>query len=592
MSKRFDALTALPSVLARDDGLIVARNNILYRGTTVQDLLAFGGAPTAFYVNKSGSDANDGQSPGSPFLTLTAAVTAAAAVGGRATIFITDAGLYQESLILPDNVDLIGPSATLEGAAPDAPTLFIGGGCNVSIFRVYPSVNATPDDFVSNSAILKTADGFSFINVRECWANSAGLGIASLSADGALHVHVGIIHVAAGAFGCGGGFATAFGHLHIYAGDIYLEGDGAVGVIAAANATAVTNVLGFVEHLIKRGGPYTGTVGFAALDDGGTTIGKIRMGCGTLDADTLGVEGAGCEVRVMLSDGRLLAGNTISDYLSNMQPVGEKGQADGYASLDGSGKVPSGQLPDSLTGSLDYRGAWNANTNSPTIPAASAGNKGDYYVVSVAGTTNVDGNASWAVGDWIVSNGASWDKIDNTQAVTSVAGKTGAVTLVKGDVGLGNVDNTADADKPVSTAQASAIAAKEATANKGAANGYCGLDAGSVVAVANLPGQNKGVNTQTGTPYVLVIGDAGKVIEMNNASANTLQVPPNSSVAFPIGTIVDVVQYGAGQTTISQGSGVTIHSASGNLKIASQYSGATLYKRATDEWVLIGNLTT
>jgi hypothetical protein len=97
-------------------------------------------------------------------------------------------------------------------------------------------------------------------------------------------------------------------------------------------------------------------------------------------------------------------------------------------------------------------------------------------------------------------------------------------------------------------------------------------------------------NTQTAS-YTLVITDGGGLVEMNVATANTLTVPPNSSVAFPIGTSTDVVQYGAGQTTITAGAGVTIRSSGSKLKLTGQYSGATLYKRATDEWVLLGDLS-
>lgn len=105
------------------------------------------------------------------------------------------------------------------------------------------------------------------------------------------------------------------------------------------------------------------------------------------------------------------------------------------------GKISASYLPDSVTGGMIYQGTWDASTNTPTIPAASASNKGDLYKVSVAGTTNIDGIDDWQVGDQIVSNGTTWDKIDNTDLVASVAGKTGAVTLVKADVGLGNVSN-------------------------------------------------------------------------------------------------------------------------------------------------------
>lgn len=127
-----------------------------------------------------------------------------------------------------------------------------------------------------------------------------------------------------------------------------------------------------------------------------------------------------------------------------------KGTALGYASLDASGKVPTAQLPS--TGASVYQGTWNAATNTPTIPAASAGNNGWYYNVNVAGTTNINGINSWAVGDQIISNGTVWQKIPNAQAVSSVNGYTGAVVLVKGDVGLGNVDNTSDTTKNAAVA--------------------------------------------------------------------------------------------------------------------------------------------
>ena len=99
------------------------------------------------------------------------------------------------------------------------------------------------------------------------------------------------------------------------------------------------------------------------------------------------------------------------------------------------------------------------------------------------------------------------------------------------------------------------------------------------------------INTQVGTTYTLALTDRDRIVEMNNAAANTLTVPPNSSVAFPTGTRIDVVQYGAGQTTIAAGAGVTIRSKGGNLKLTGQYSGVTLYKRGTDEWGVIGDLT-
>jgi hypothetical protein len=98
-------------------------------------------------------------------------------------------------------------------------------------------------------------------------------------------------------------------------------------------------------------------------------------------------------------------------------------------------------------------------------------------------------------------------------------------------------------------------------------------------------------NEQTGTTYTLVLTDDGKVVEMNNASANTLTVPPNSSVAFPVGAQILVLQTGAGQTTVAAGAGVTINSKDGNLKLSAQWCAATLIKRATDSWVIVGDLS-
>jgi hypothetical protein len=98
-------------------------------------------------------------------------------------------------------------------------------------------------------------------------------------------------------------------------------------------------------------------------------------------------------------------------------------------------------------------------------------------------------------------------------------------------------------------------------------------------------------NNQTGTTYTLALADAGEVVELNNASAITLTVPPNSSVAFPIGVVVELFQQGAGQVTVAAGVGVTIRSPSSKLKMTGQYAGASLRKRGTDEWTLEGNLS-
>ena len=109
------------------------------------------------------------------------------------------------------------------------------------------------------------------------------------------------------------------------------------------------------------------------------------------------------------------------------------GVANGVASLDAGGKVPVSELPAAVLGALSYQGTWNASTNTPTL-ASGVGVKGYYYVVSVAGSTNLDGVTDWVVGDWAVFNGTAWQKVDNTDAVTSVNGQTGTVVLTQADI--------------------------------------------------------------------------------------------------------------------------------------------------------------
>ena len=89
-----------------------------------------------------------------------------------------------------------------------------------------------------------------------------------------------------------------------------------------------------------------------------------------------------------------------------------------------------------LVGGVMYQGTWNASTNTPAL-SSSTGTKGHYYVVSVAGSTNLDGITDWKLGDWAIFNGSTWEKVDNTDAVTSVNGYTGAVVLTTSDVAEG-----------------------------------------------------------------------------------------------------------------------------------------------------------
>lgn len=134
-------------------------------------------------------------------------------------------------------------------------------------------------------------------------------------------------------------------------------------------------------------------------------------------------------------------------------------QPNGFASLDGGGKIPVAQLPSST---MEYQGTYNANTNTPSL-ADGSGNTGDVYRVSVAGTRNFgSGNVTLIVGDYVIYNGSIWQKSATTDAVASVAELTGIVTAssLKTALSLSNVDNTSDANKPISTATQTALNGK------------------------------------------------------------------------------------------------------------------------------------
>ncbi len=100
---------------------------------------------------------------------------------------------------------------------------------------------------------------------------------------------------------------------------------------------------------------------------------------------------------------------------------------------------------------------------------------------------------------------------------------------------------------------------------------------------------NIALNAQTGTTYTFVLADRGKLVTTSNGSAQTITIPPNSSVAFAVGTQIQVAGLGAGEVTMAAGSGVTIRSTPG-LKLRAQYSSVTCIKIATDEWILVGDL--
>ena len=179
------------------------------------------------------------------------------------------------------------------------------------------------------------------------------------------------------------------------------------------------------------------------------------------------------------------------------------------------------------TSGLTYKGTWNANTNSPTL-TSSTGVNGDYYVVNVAGSTNLDGITDWQIGDWAIFNGAVWQKIDQSDTVTSVNGQVGAVVLNAANVGA--AANTVN------------VLADGLLTGGGALTGNVTISLTSVPA-ANVSGLGT-MATQNANAVVITGGDATLAnvtvtsnLYANLATSNTAAMPDPSLPLAPEGYI-------------------------------------------------------
>ncbi len=194
--------------------------------------------------------------------------------------------------------------------------------------------------------------------------------------------------------------------------------------------------------------------------------------------------------------------------------------------------------------------------------------------------------------------------------------KSEVAAVTKTSLGLGNVDNTADASKPVSTAQSTAIATAKAEAIADATSQVNALLTGAPAALNTLDElaaalgddanfaatvtTNLGLKVDSLTPisqktasYTLSsLTERDDLIEMNSASAITLSIPTDAVLNYPIGTSIDILQTGAGQVTIAAVTpGTTTVNATPGLKLRTTWSSATLFKRAANTWVVFGDLS-
>lgn len=212
----------------------------------------------------------------------------------------------------------------------------------------------------------------------------------------------------------------------------------------------------------------------------------------------------------------------------------------------------------SFTGGLSYQGSWNASTNTPTL-ASSVGTNGYYYIVSVAGSTNLNGVTDWQVGDWAIFNGSTWQKIDQTNLVSSVNGQVGVVSIAYADL-AGSIptwnQNTTGTAAGLSTTLAIGSGGSGQTTAQAAMNAFAGaVTSGSylrgngtnvvmnTIQVADVPTLNQNTSgTAAGLSATLAVASGGTGQTTASAAFNALS---------PVTTTGDLI-IGTGANTASR----------------------------------------
>jgi len=194
--------------------------------------------------------------------------------------------------------------------------------------------------------------------------------------------------------------------------------------------------------------------------------------------------------------------------------------------------------------------AANWTSNNPTLAAGEIGLETDTTKFKIG-----NGSTAWA--------SLSYAAAGTVTSITAGTGLTGGTISTTGTVA-------------VDTSVVTTLTGTQTLTNK----------------TLTAPQITQAINAQTGTTYTLVLADDTSLVTLANAAAIALTIPLNSSVAFPIGACVDIVQFGAGQVTVAGASGVTLVSTGGTSatpKTRVQNSGITLRKLGTDSWIAIGD---
>jgi hypothetical protein len=254
-------------------------------------------------------------------------------------------------------------------------------------------------------------------------------------------------------------------------------------------------------------------------------------------------------------------------------------------------------------------------TGNVTLPSSTAiGNVTSTEIGYLDGVTSAVQTQLGTAATNLTNHSNATTSVHGIADTSALALKSEISALTKSSVGLGNVDNTSDANKPVSSAQATAIATAKSEAIADATSQVTAVIAGAPGALNTLDELAAALGDDANFASTVTTSLAGKVpsitpiisktssytlsnlserdsmIEVSSSSATTITIPTNASVAFPVGASIDITQISTGQVTIAGAGGVTVNATPG-LKLRTQWSTVTLFKRGTDSWIVYGDLT-
>jgi hypothetical protein len=295
-----------------------------------------------------------------------------------------------------------------------------------------------------------------------------------------------------------------------------------------------------------------------------------------------------------------------ADWTTFNGKIGGSGTANNVAKFSASGTIANSTITDS--GTLIFLGSNTYLTNRLGIGSDPAGQVSNLHIDRniLGAVTSYGINNLGQIQSTVTTSGINYNSNPSTQATAftltnlihyrAIQGTLGAGSAVTNEYGfLVETGFGATNNYGFYSALASGF---NFYATNTAKNFFGGttlisstVDSGSGAVLQANGGLNflNMFNRQTAS-YTLALTDQNKIVEQNVATANNLTVPPNSTVAFPIGTEIAITQYGAGKTTIVAGAGVTLRSAGGLLSIGAQYAMVSCVKVGTNEWYVVGNL--